>query len=312
MTGTTINRYALSDNTLPAGFRLMELKYCELCGVPFAREFAPTRVVGKDTVRLGGSILCWDKEIELRRGQGLRYCRACVGRELTPDLKADEAYRDQFPGSERQMRTRYQGPKYDGTLSPDNRHLNPRKEGKAWVGASMADKPKRKRDVPEEIAAWKAKVMEAFVADGRLTLEQLQDFVPRCYTPTQAYHKLRYFGLRIRRVGQGFYELPGTSPIYVAPPRVLTQDEINKEKAVALYRERRAMLPVASELGLSYGAVRRYCRGIALSPGAETAVSGGRAVALPLSAPGDEALPAKFDDAFVERKLREFREDANA
>jgi hypothetical protein len=108
-------QYPVLPTKLPDGLIILhlELKYCEACGSSFSREFSPTEVRGHDTVYVYG---LGDKEVELRKDRGDRFCGRCKSRQLLPDLRADELYRAQFPGSERQMKTRYQGPKYDESL----------------------------------------------------------------------------------------------------------------------------------------------------------------------------------------------------
>jgi hypothetical protein len=193
---------AIHASTVPPGAVVMELKTCENCGCAFARRFAPTRVVGRDTVHVNGNQLGGlDIEIELRRGQGSRYCKECVGRSLMPNLAEQEEYRDQFPGSESQMDHRSMHlPRYDDSLLP------PEARGKftqAHKIAGTIGDHRRKRCSAQEMMAWKQDLVRLFAERGSLSCEDMQGMIPRCYTPKDAYMRVIGAGFKLAFVKYG-------------------------------------------------------------------------------------------------------------
>ena len=116
---SVLDRYfAGPQPPLPPDIPKHELKYCETCGRPFARLFAPTFEVeqlefdGVYTSHYDSGTIS-----KRRRDHGQRYCKKCLFNPV-PNLKAQEDYRSQFPGTESQMDHRsIHLPRYDDSLA---------------------------------------------------------------------------------------------------------------------------------------------------------------------------------------------------
>jgi hypothetical protein len=97
----------------------VEMKYCEQCGRPFSRKFAPTEPYKIERRhRHYNSVLTDEVEhpSELRRDHGDRYCSKCRFAPL-PDIAAQESYKAQLPGTPNQMKHSMRLPKYDESLA---------------------------------------------------------------------------------------------------------------------------------------------------------------------------------------------------
>lgn len=204
MLATTINRYlgssAASECRVPAGAVVCEFKYCEVCGRPFVREFAPTVpfVQREQDASSWGRKVFYSQPVtrERRRDHGARFCKGCRGRHLEPDVAAQEAYREQLPNDrETKKRRVYQ--------MPDYRSLNP--VGRATASHKMTEAsapPRRgKRHLSQlERDKWQACV-KALLRERPATLEELCELIPNAATPQEAAIRLRYAAIRLSRVG---------------------------------------------------------------------------------------------------------------
>lgn len=123
MSTVTINRYlgsSLAEASVPPGAIVMELKYCEICGVQFVRPFAPTEVYETRHERYW-SVAGYSDErpAELRKDHGRRFCDDCFARGLEPDVKSQERYKTGLPNAREERRNRvYSMPDYT-KLNPD-------------------------------------------------------------------------------------------------------------------------------------------------------------------------------------------------
>jgi hypothetical protein len=108
----------------------VEMKYCEQCGRPFSRKFAPTEPEVRkeqdvlDSYRFstflakGKRFRLSDKQFTVirRRDHGVRYCSKCRFAPI-PDIAAQEDYKAQLPGTQNQMKHSMRLPKYDESLA---------------------------------------------------------------------------------------------------------------------------------------------------------------------------------------------------
>jgi hypothetical protein len=100
---------------------LVEMKYCEQCGRPFSRKFAPTEPeVRKERLE---SQWGWTRNVSSgtitrirRRDHGEHYCSTCRFLPV-PDIAAQEAYKAQLPGTPNQMKHSMRLPRYDQSLA---------------------------------------------------------------------------------------------------------------------------------------------------------------------------------------------------
>ena len=150
-----------------------ELKYCELCGCPFMRKFAPTELEERQEASGDGDWKALRKSglitVIRRRDHGEKVCRKCRYNPV-PDIAAQEEYKAQLPGTPNQMRHSAHLPKYDTSLIPPE-----------------SDWQKTRRLAKE----WRTAVLAAFQAKGELTAEQMQNCIPGCLTPRIAIIRVR-------------------------------------------------------------------------------------------------------------------------
>ena len=167
---------------IPPGAIIAEFKYCECCGCPFVRKFAPTQPYVTKTTRIYSVALTIEFDSELRKDHGDRYCAKCRSRSLLPDTKAQEEYKSQMPGTEIQMRHAMHLPRYDTSIFVrDRRELDAKRA------------PKLRREA----------VVKAFADKGTLTAEEMQELIPGCLTPALARMRVSASSdIKIRSVGR--------------------------------------------------------------------------------------------------------------
>jgi hypothetical protein len=204
--------YLYPDVSGPLNGDARELKYCELCGKPFVRYPSPTEV--KMAAYLTSDWWGGKRGVsEIRVDRGTKLCVSCQERPFTQDARVEELarsqeqYREQLPDERQATHNRvYQ--------MPDYRHLNPPREPKIHR-SSKAHRA--------EVQSWREKIQNKFRKSGRLTTAELQELIPNCFVPADAYIRCIGAGLKLRRVGyasnNGFtgrppriYVLPGFSP----------------------------------------------------------------------------------------------------
>lgn len=160
---------------MPLGSVAVEMKYCELCGLPFVREpKAKEEQVLRLRIRFVGVV-----EQVVRRDTGQRLCDRCTkSRYMLADrveelLEAQERYNIALPELDAIHRSSHPV-RYDSTLG--------RETSSHRVNNMSERKVKRVRH-PE----WEDLIVQAFETRKRLTMEELCDILPGCYTPTQAW-----------------------------------------------------------------------------------------------------------------------------
>jgi|HubBroStandDraft_4_1064222.scaffolds.fasta_scaffold00021_65 hypothetical protein len=178
---------------VPENAKVVELKYCELCGRSFPRKFAPTEVFEIRKTRYY-SVAGYSDErpAELRRDKGQRLCSTCARQpslELNAEelLREQEAYRQQMPGTEIQMRHALHLPKYRTQTSVQ---VIPRKKRK-W----------------RDCSTWTQLIFEAFAKKPELTMVEICDALPGCLTPVEATHYCHRVHIplkKVRRISTGF------------------------------------------------------------------------------------------------------------
>jgi hypothetical protein len=221
------------------------LKYCEQCGCPFTRAFAPTEAVetreleeiwewadkGAHTTignmhnRLGKQLV-GTRCVTRRRDQGQRYCRRCLREPVEAAIARQENYRAQLPGTEGQMRHSTYLPRYDESLVPVARRTQAHQISRTPRPATAKRLPRA--EMLRQYDEWTALVRASFRERGRLTTGDLQDMIPRAFTLGQVHACMRQAFPALRRVGvtgapnqggQAIYELPGVSPpLSIATP----------------------------------------------------------------------------------------------
>lgn len=178
---------------------VLEFKYCQQCGRPFTRPFAPTEpvVCMESESQAHWKWIRYTDPVEVirRRDRGAKYCKACASNPV-PDLVGQAAYMAQLPGTEQQMRHAMHLPKYDTTLVPAGRATQ------AHQINSTLQRAKRITESPESIAAWKQVVYAALAERGRLTMEEICGLIPTAFTSLQAFQKVKYYGLGLVPVGR--------------------------------------------------------------------------------------------------------------
>jgi hypothetical protein len=199
---------------LPPNVSRVELKYCEQCGKPFVRQFAPTQVK-EERVYYSEYFFKLAKPVLVARRveSGERYCAKCKyapAPELRAEklLKDQENYKAQLPGTPNQMRHSMHLVRHDESLKPKKPYLH--------KGKSMAE-------IREVTRAWHNAVIGEFAKKGKLNAEELQALIPGCWRLFDAVNRCRMGGINIKRVawfrregvrgcGMGVYALPGVSP----------------------------------------------------------------------------------------------------
>jgi hypothetical protein len=184
---------------VPENAKVVELKYCEICGRSFPRKFTPTEVFEIRKTRYWSCAGVSDERpAELRRDKGQRLCFTCARQpslELNAEelLRNQEAYRQQMPGTEIQMRHALHLPKYS---APNLTHMNPPKGRRRNVAGNNTD-----------TSQWEPLIYQAFAKTAELTVAQICDLLPGCLTPQQAYRFCRNRAIpieRVRRLNHGF------------------------------------------------------------------------------------------------------------
>lgn len=178
--------HVYAEHAIPEGCAAFEQKYCEVCGRPFTRLFAPT--VPLETVSYSHHGVVG--ESALRKDHGQRFCKGCRGRHLQPDIEAQEKYMAQLPGTAQQMRHAPHLPKYDHTLEPVGCETSAHK-----VSAIPVRRRKSRVDYD-----WRSLVRAAFSAKPRMTAEDICEIMPDVYTPQQAYQRCWAGGVKLRVV----------------------------------------------------------------------------------------------------------------
>jgi len=228
--------YLYPETSGPLNGEARELKYCELCGKPFARRPSPTVVYTLRAQRFW-SVCGYSSEFpaELRRDRCEKLCPACVERPFTRDARVEELaasqarYREQLP-TEREATHRrvYQ--------MPDYRALNP---------TPNPGRPLKRID--EETKNWCNALREAFRAKGVLSKEDMADLVPGTFTIAQAWAKItaagflpRPVGFAPRRTDRGprpkLYALPNVSAPSVFEKRRVAFNQTFIEQKFAEFR----------------------------------------------------------------------------
>lgn len=178
---------------------VLEFKYCQQCGRPFTRPFAPTEpvVCMESESQAHWKWIRYTDPVEVirRRDRGTKYCKTCAYNPV-PDLAGQEAYKAQLPGTEQQMRHAMHLPKYDATLVPLGRATQ------AHQIRNTVQRVKRITEPMESVAAWTQAIYAALAERGRLTMEEICELIPTAYTPLQAYGKIRQHKLRLVPVGK--------------------------------------------------------------------------------------------------------------
>lgn len=220
MSTTVINRLSIptfAECQLPEGATLCQLKYCENCGRSFARPASGTVAYETRMERLY-SVAGYSDErpAELRRDHGERYCHKCRHRQLEPDIKAQEQYKAQLPNEREAKHDRvYQMPRYDKPVGGNTQ---------SHAIAKTAAPARRKRSTHAEILVIAAAVTQAFVERGQMTMVDVQDYIPNCWTPQDAHIWCNGHGIKLNRVGWertegirgpglGIYELDNGEPL---------------------------------------------------------------------------------------------------
>lgn len=181
------------EHVVPPGALVVEQKYCEVCGRPFVRRFAPTELVErKECYSLYDDVA--DYVVYRRADHGQRYCGGCRSRALEPDVEAQDKYKAQMPGTENQMRHALHLPKYERPMG---------RETQAHANTQLVQRRVRRprAEMMAEVAVWKARIIEAFTTKGQLTTEDMQALIPRCFTPVDAYMRVVGAGFKLRVVG---------------------------------------------------------------------------------------------------------------
>lgn len=130
-----LNRYFIPlECRVPAGAKVMELKYCEVCGKCFARPLSATEVYAVELRQVYSSVMgVGEKTAELRKDHGERFCSGCRGAALLPDIAAQEKYKALLPGTRRQLGRSTGLPKFDNSLIAPLAYLNPyQDENGSW------------------------------------------------------------------------------------------------------------------------------------------------------------------------------------
>jgi hypothetical protein len=202
---------------VPAGAKIVQMKYCELCGVPFSRSYTPTvpaPITEEEHVQVPSyrhaQWVFKKVKHDLRRDRGERLCRRCHAHpslELSAEelLKDQEDYKAQLPNLD-SIHVSSHPIHYERLIAgreTSAHRLN---------GTIIVKTATRRRSTRQEAAAWKARVAEAFRTRGRLTTEEIQNLIPNCFTPAYAYQRCITAGIKLKRVGfveaQGFCGLP--------------------------------------------------------------------------------------------------------
>jgi hypothetical protein len=194
---------------VPEGAQIVEMKYCELCGRSFPRRWQDYEFIElklKRDYRYPGT----GGQVRIKRDTGERICRGCASKPL-PELRAEELlkdqenYKDQLPD-----------------LNKLHRSVHPIRYDRRI--ANLSARVGRSKNTREEIETWHKAVRDKFAASKEpLTLEQVYELIPNCFSPTEAYMRLRWNKFSLRKVGslksktgegQGprLYLLEGVSP----------------------------------------------------------------------------------------------------
>lgn len=207
------------------------MKYCEICGAPFSRDFVPTvpRFVEElEHVRVTGSGTHYRREFakiqkELRRDVGKRLCRECTT-QPAPWLRAEQlqekqlSYKDQLPNLDI-IHASSHPVKYDRSLSPMGRDTSAHR---------ASQRPQRRKVPTGYYKQRKREALEAlensFRERGRLSVEDMQGLIPGCFTLNSVICTIRNWQLPLKRVswyrregikkglGMGVYVWDGVSP----------------------------------------------------------------------------------------------------
>lgn len=168
----------IEHHQVPLGSLVLEMKLCENCSCPFVRA-------RKSTVPFEARTIYDDME-RLRRDINVRYCKRCQWKALTPvDLSE---YKEQFPGTENQMRHSIHLPKYD--------MRSPVIERRGWVARVVAaielDGPLSIEKIGM-IADMKTTSVRASVKHHRYTLLPVASLYPRksCMGPALKLYVLK-------------------------------------------------------------------------------------------------------------------------
>jgi hypothetical protein len=222
---------------IPLGAVVVEMKYCEFCGRPFARRFSPTMpapvtelahvpVAGTSSAR-GHTVWEFVKVAhDLRRDRGQRLCWECA-RKPSPELRAEELlseqelYKMQLPDLD-SIHASVHPIRYDRSImgretsahrvqkKTPAKHANPRYAGNTFERRARAK-------------TTRLTIVSAFKERGRLNTEELQALIPECYALSYVHIRLINIQLRprlvgyvkkpgIRGTGMGVYVLDGVSP----------------------------------------------------------------------------------------------------
>ena len=167
---------------LPPDVSRVELKYCEQCGKPFVRQFAPTQVKEERVYyseyffKLAKPVMC------VRRVEsGERYCAKCKYTPA-PELRAEELLKDQenykaqLPGTPNQMRHSMHLVRHEAPV------------GRATSSHRVNNRAERKTTrTRTDVTGWAEIIATALEQRTEVTMEELCGLLPRCYTPTQVY-----------------------------------------------------------------------------------------------------------------------------
>ena len=198
---------------IPSGSRVVELKYCELCGRSFSRQASAT--VPREQKERDGN---WGERFfgaavtRIRRyDSGQRICFSCA-RSPLPDLRAEELleqqneYQEQLPDLSK-LHLSSHPIKYDQSIA-----------GRETNSHRVNEQPIVRRRKRANTSEWEQLIYDAFLVYGERTMEQLCDVLPGCYTPASVnqfclYHRIpvklvRYENPKnFRGRGHGVYAL---------------------------------------------------------------------------------------------------------
>lgn len=187
---------------VPEGFSIREIKYCELCGLPFARTPQPKEVrtmtehvmvAAPEALHKKTRWVQADRVSFVYRDRGQRFCSRCRPRPFMEEERVTEL-------SEAQERYNMQLPELDKI------HLSAHP---VRYDQSMLRAPSLSRKRHPE---WAPVIVAAFKKTPRMTLVELYEQIPGCYTPTQAYQFINSrHDMKLIRVDKRYPEHGGKS-----------------------------------------------------------------------------------------------------
>lgn len=178
------------DHVVPEGAKVLEMKQCENCTGTFLREKRPleARKVNNRDGNFGNASMYKSTEPEfsvIYVDRGQRYCKRCVARFLLPENQ--DAYKEQLLPQLQQAHYGSKLPRYDESLLP--RSVTPKPEVRQ----------RRKKHYTHK--DWKVRLMDAFMVNGAMTYEAMQEVVGNVGGPSDTATLLNHAAFKLQRVG---------------------------------------------------------------------------------------------------------------